>query len=228
MRRPRSWSTTDEFYEQITDEASKQGMSVSSLVTNALREYLSRQDAPASSFETTAEDDDFYMVKKFFTYSEDKRGHSSQVRVTLPKNLVGQLSRICKSGQIPELRTINDAIRNATFHFSRQLALWIDDGDLKSEIDLQMMIADEEMIAQKKADAEGYIAVVRKNLEDAFARQDYAFIKPYLDSRRDRASVIPEAHRPAFEDMLNRFDQKWDSEMANRSGGKVRSIGSGR
>lgn len=220
MRRPRSWSTTDEFYEQIMEEASREGMSVSSLVTQAVREYLSRQDAPVSSYETSDEDDEFYMVKKFYTYSEDKRGHSETVRVALPKNLAGQLSRICKSGQVPELRTLNDAIRNATFHFSRQLAKWIDDGELKDEIDLQMVISEEEMIRQRKNDTEEYMAAVRANIEDALARRDYPFLREYLESRRERGSLLPEAYRPAFDEMLDGYENRLESELK----GQIRSL----
>lgn len=220
MRRPRSWSTTDEFYEQITEEAAKDGMSVSHLVTTAVREYLGRQDAPVSSYETADDDDDFYMVRKFYTYSEDKRGHSETVRVALPKNLAGQLSRICKSGQVPELRTLNDAIRNATFHFSRQLAKWVDDGELKAEIDLQMVIAEEEMIRQRKADSEEYFAVVKGNIEDALARRDYGFIRQYLDSRRERSNILPESFRAPFEEMLDHYEDRLDSELK----GQMRTI----
>lgn len=220
MRRPRSWSTTDEFYEQIMEEASREGMSVSHLVTTAVREYLSRQDAPVSSYETSDDDDEFYMVRKFYTYSEDKRGHSETVRVALPKNLAGQLSRICKSGQVPELRTLNDAIRNATFHFSRQLAKWIDDGELKDEIDLQMVIAEEEMIRQRKNDAEEYMAVVKGNIEDALARRDYHFAREYLETRRERANILPEAFRAQFEEMLDGYENRLDSEIK----GQMRTI----
>ncbi len=214
-RKIKSFSTTDELAEKLEEEAAAQSSNVSSIVNQALREYLGRQKAPTDSWSTRGEED-WYDERKFYTFAEDKKGHSVTVRVVLPKNLAGQIARVIGAGRIPEYRSANDLYRDAVFHRARKVAQWIDDDELKHEVDLQILIAEELMIQQKKDDASELQKQMTVNLEDAFSRKDYGWIAVYIDERMDRLDLVPQAFQAQMREMLNRYQGRLESETGKK------------
>ena len=193
--------------EEIQNAASREGVSQSQIINQALTSYFQTQ-LKRSMWDSVGQDDSWYDRKKFYTGSEDKKGHGSQVRFHIPKNLAGQISRIVSSGLIPELRGNNDFYRDAFFHRAKEVAQWIDDGELEHEADLQMMIAEERLIAQQKLDVDELMEETRRNLEEAWAREDWPWLETYLQQRKDKVGVIPESFRGRYTRMLKDFEKK--------------------
>lgn len=198
-----SVSTTEHLAEEVKAAARREGVSVSSVINQALDQFFQTKIA-RSSWETEAEAA-WYSPQKFYTNTEDKHGHSSLLRVWVPKNLAGQIGRIVESGVIPELRSRADFYRDAMLHRAHNIATWLDDGVLDKEVRLSMLLSEEEAIQQAKKDAENLTAATQANLEDAWERRDYDWMREHIVDRRDKAGAIQEAYREDFTDMLDVF-----------------------
>lgn len=196
-------STSEHLAAEVRATARREGVSISSVINQALEQFLQTKIA-RSSWETEPEAA-WYSPQKFYTNTEDKHGHSSLLRVWVPKNLAGQIGRIVESGIIPEIRSRADFYRDAMLHRAHNIATWIDDGELDKEVRISMLLSEEETIIQAKKDSENLTAATQTNLEDAWERHDYDWMREHIADRREKAYVIPEAHREDFTDMLDTY-----------------------
>lgn len=205
-RVPHSFSTTETIWEQVSAQAQQRGVSQSAIVNEALTQFFSTK-IQRSSWET-GEDDGWYDAQKFYTWSEDRNGHSAQVRMWIPKNLAGQIGRIVNSGEIPELRSPQDFYRDALFHRAHVVAQWIDDGELRREVGMAILQAEEDAIAQAKMDAEKLIETTRFNLEEAWHREDFVWMDEHIKSRYELAPSIPIQFRDKYVEVLEQFSRR--------------------
>lgn len=214
-RKAKSFSTTEQRWRQIEEEARVHNVPLSAIVNEALDQYFQKKVA-RSSWETTDEGQ-WYDRRKFYTYSEDKKGHSSQVRIRVPKNLSGQVHRIIGTGIIPELRSVNDFLRDAITHRAYEVAQWIDDGELKAEVHMMALRSEEARVKQTRLDAEALIGETRENLESAYRRGDFEWIVNHIGDLYGNTSAIPELYRNEYVAMLDEFMNKEGvREKANR------------
>lgn len=215
----KSISTSPELWDEIKLLARKEGLSVSSIVIRALSQYLSTM-VVRSSWQTE-EESAWYDERKFYTYSEDKKGHSSYVRLWIPKNLAGQIGRVVNSGQIPEYRSSQDFYRDALFHRAHQVGKWLDDGALKTELDMAMLMAEEQEIAQRRRDFDLLITDMRENLEEAWNSGHYELLEARVKNRLDKAGSVPEHFQPEYVKLL----KEYQGRLAEVKKGKVRRMG---
>lgn len=213
-RVPHSFSTTDEMWEEVTSAAYRQGISQSAVINQALEQFFSTK-ITRSSWETVDEAA-WYDAKKFYTYSQDKNGHSAQVRMWIPKNLAGQIGRIIGSGEIPELRTPQDFYRDALFHRAHVVSEWLDDGELRKEVGMMALQAEEDRIAQEQEDFNTLLESTKRNLETALERGDYAHMEEHLKSRWDHLSSIPARFRDEYEALLKSYQDRVRGERKGR------------
>ena len=96
----RSFYSRPELWHRIEEIASAEGVSVSAVINRAVHEYLQR-DFTRSSWDTMP-DDEWYDERRFYTYSQDKKGHSVTAKFAIPKNVAGGIRRLVDSGSIPE------------------------------------------------------------------------------------------------------------------------------
>ena len=191
--------------KEIEQTAAREGISQSSVINRALERYFSTKIS-RSSWETVS-DDEWYNERSFYTHAADKQGHSIQVRMWIPKNLAGQVGRVVGSGAIPEYREPMDFYRDAIFHRGFQVARWIDDNELTREITMLILKAEEDMIAQQKADAETLIEATKRNLDDAIQRGDIDWMKAHIKDRLSKSLSVPEAYREEYVAMLKQYEQ---------------------
>lgn len=185
--------------------ARKEDVSQSSIINRALERYFSTKVA-RSAWETVS-DDEWYDKRNFYTHAADKQGHSIQIRMWIPKNLAGQIGRVIASGAIPEYREPMDFYRDAMFHRGFEVAQWIDDNELTREITMLILKAEEDAIAQQKADAEALVESTKRNLDDAIQRGDTDWIKAHIKDRLSKSTSVPEAHREEYVAMLKQYEQ---------------------
>lgn len=193
-------------FEAIRTEARRHNVSFSAVINDALEVFFGAK-ITRSSWETT-DAQGWYDPKKFYTYSEDKKGHSAQLRLRVPTNLAGQIARVVNSGIIPELRTSQDFYRDALFHRAHDVAEWIDDGLLKKEVDVMMLRSEQARIRQSREDAIELIGETRENLTAAYHRGDFDWIRAQLDQLYTDANAVPELFREDYLTLLNEFASK--------------------
>lgn len=217
-RRSQSFYTTENLSEEIKVAAQREGVSQSEIINRALGQYFSTKIV-RSSWDTDDEGS-WYDERKFYTYSEDKKGHSIQIRLWVPKNVAGQIGRVINSDQIPEYRSSQDFYRDALLHRAFRVAQWIDDGELQAEVGLAMMLAEEDAIKQMKADVEALVESTRENLTAAWERGDYDWIEKHVNERLEKSTSVPENLRDDYVRLLKGFKDRLEEVRK----GKVRHI----
>ena len=106
---PQSRATTTSFripiywFNKVQEEAKQRDESLSAIYLRALTQYFGTFDNESWS---TVDDPDFYDRSRFYTHSEDKKGHSFHVRANIPKPLGGELSALVQSGMVPAYRSV--------------------------------------------------------------------------------------------------------------------------
>lgn len=204
----RSFYTQSELWAQLEEIASAQGVAVSTIINRAIHEYLQR-DFTRSSWDTMPEDD-WYDERRFYTYSQDKKGHSVTARFAIPKNVAGGIKRLVDSGTIPEIRSVSDFYRNAIFHWTRKVSQWVDDGELLSEMSWHQLQLEDETIRQSRRDFDSLIEGMRANMDEFLREKDHSYMDTYLHQREQAASNIPEKYRDDYMRVLGVYRQKLD------------------
>lgn len=225
----KSFSTSQEMAELIDEAARTEGVSMSQVINRALQQW--QQTKVQRDAWGTTDGQEWYDPRKFFTATEDRNGHSAQIRTWVPKNLAGQVARIVNSGMIPELRSSADFFRDAIFHRSKQVARWLDDGELLNEVDLHMMLADELAIVQKQRDVDALVLAMKTNLSQAMSRGDWEWLEGYVDDREVKGAGIPHQLRGPYDDLLSEYKKelrraKRDGRARTKgdNGGELRSV----
>lgn len=98
-----------------------------------------------------------YDASRFYIHSTDKRGHSTQVRVSLPPDQMRRMSQLVQSGKYP-YRTYQDFLRDAMIH--RMASLGEQDDEAK-------VIANEWTVAALFAEVDERYEVGEKILDSA-------------------------------------------------------------
>lgn len=210
----KSFSTSAEMEDAINAAARAEGVSMSQIINRAL--HLWQQTTVQRNTWGTTDGQEWYDPRKFFTATEDRNGHSAQIKTWVPKNLAGQVARVVNSGMIPELRSSSDFFRDAIFHRAKQVARWLDDGELLSEVDLHLMLADELAIQQKQKDVDALVVAMKTNLTQAMNRGDWEWMENYIDDREVKGAGIPPQLRTPYDELLNDF--KKELRRAKRNG----------
>lgn len=205
-RKSQSFATTDDLSNEVRQAARREGVSQSEIINRALKQYFATK-VVRSSWDTD-DGDSWYDEKKFYVASENRKGFSSYLRLYVPKNLAGQISRVVDSSQIPEYRSPQDFYRDALSHRAYKVAQWIDNEELKHESGLLMMLSEEERIAREKRDMESLIEQTRENLQKAWDKGDYDWIAERVTERLGKAASIPETLRDDYIGLLKEFQGK--------------------
>lgn len=199
-----SFQIPDHWLERCGKEASELGISKTEVYLRAIAAYFNTRDN-VSSWETVNPEDDFYDPKRFYTFGEDRKGHSFHVRVNVPKPMAGEVSALVASGRIPEYRSAAHFYRDAIYHRAKQVAGMIENDDLESVADLAILASDEIRIQDEISQVEQLIAAVRTNAQALLNRGDYARLKVYLVSREDISERIPEMFRGEYLEIIEEY-----------------------
>ena len=211
----KSFSTSVEMWDAIEEEAHRRGVSLSHIVNEALG-MMMRTKIDRDAWDTI-DSSEHYDPLKFYTSSEDRRGHSGTLKFAVPKNVMGQIKRIIDAGQIPEYRGLSDFGRDAIMHRAKFLAQALDDGVLNAEVDMHLMISEQERIQQQKSDFEHLRTMSAANITDAFGRRDYEWIRETLGQLSAQTTNIPERYRDQWVMFLQEQHDKLERESPSRN-----------
>ncbi len=196
------------WHDWVEEISERMGISKSQIYLTALSEYRDRMEGKAVDAWDTADDDPGYDPHHFYTHSQDKKGHSFHARVNLPKPLAGAIGALVQSGRIPQYRTTEDVIRDATYHRVKQIAHAIDDGELEEAVDMAMLLADELQMIAKEDEAESLLAAMRSNIERMWARGERAALRRYLAEREALVDSIPAPWSDELDGLIKAYRKK--------------------
>lgn len=204
--KPRSLSMPDSVYEQIEEEAASTGRSISSVVVGIISTYFRTKIIRRSAWETDDEEG-WYSPNHFYTYSQDKFGHSAKIDVTIPKHVAGEIRGIIDSGRIPELRTVQDFLRNAVRHETHRIGKMIEDNEL-IEAAHTMTISDQ--IAHEQAvatETQKLIGDISNLLDESIALGHLSYADEKLKDLWKGASAINERFREVYMNTLKDYGE---------------------
>ena len=217
--KPRSISITDDLWEQVKLEASETGQPVSTIVVHIISAYFRSKIVRKSSWDT--DEEDWYDPHKFFTFSQDKYGHSAKIDVTIPKHVAGEIKGIVDSGRIPELRTPQDFYRNAIRHECHRIGKMIED-DALVEASHFLTIRDRVLNEQAVAtEAQKHIEAVKTVLEEALILEHYDFIEYQLKGFWKDVSSIPERFKDDYIECLKFYQEESVRKRVARNKGTM-------
>lgn len=206
FRIPQFW------FNKVQEEAKRLDESLSSIYLRALTQYFGTFEAESWS---TIDDADFYDRSRFYTHSEDKKGHSFHLRANIPKPLGGELGSLVQSGMVPAYRSLGDIVRDAIYHRVKEVSAMIDAGEVEQAVDMAMLHSEELRMLDEAEQADQLIEALRANASAMFSRDgSRSRLKRYLAQRREIADSIPEPYRADYLAAVDDFDQRLLKEEA--------------
>ena len=210
--KPRPRAVTSSFriptywFDKVQAEAQRLDISLSQVYLRALTEYFDTFDSESWS---TVDDNDYYDPSRFYTHSEDRKGHSFHVRANIPKPLAGELSSLVQSGVVPAYRSIGDITRDAIYHRVKQVSQMVEGMELEQAVDMAMLLSEEMKLVDEAEHAEQLIDALRTNAQSMMTRDgNTTRLKRYLAQRRDIADSIPEPYRKDYLDAIVDYETR--------------------
>ena len=198
------------WHNMVREEAERLDISLSQVYLRALMQYFGTFEGASWS----TDDPEIYDESRFYTHSQDKKGHSVTIHFPLPKPLAGEMVNLANSGMVPAYRSIGDVIRDAVYHRVKRIAAMIDNGELDTAVNMAMLMSDEMKIVDEQQQAEELIDALRSNAQSIYTRDggNTTRLKRYLAQRREVADTIPAPYRDdylsAIEDYEKRIERK--------------------
>ena len=204
-------------FDQVKDEATRRGISISQVYLTALVEFF---DTFTEGSWETEDDPNIYDSARFYTKSSDQKGHSVTIHVPIPKPLAGEISNLTQSGAVPAYRSIGDVVRDSLAHRLHDVSKRIDNGELETTVSMTMLMSDELQIIDEAQQAEHLIDAIRSNAQAIWNKDDGTKrLRLYLASRKEMADSIPEQYRQDYLDAIEEYEkriQKADGKRAKR------------
>lgn len=201
--KPRSVSIPDSIWSQVEEEAASSGRSISAVLTGIASTHFRNKITRKSAWDT--DEEDWYDPNRFYTFSQDKFGHSAKVDVTIPKHVAGEIRGIIDSGRLPELRTVQDFLRNAVRHETYRIGKMIEEGELieaAHTMTLADAIAHEHSVA---TETQKLISDISTLLDEALTLEHISYAEEKLKEFWKGASAINERFRGTYMDTLRDY-----------------------
>lgn len=203
-RKPHTFSASDEIWGKVEQEAAESGSSYSAVVNRALGTHF--QQLIARSSWSLEDDEGWYDEKKFYTYTEDKKGHSAKIALVVPKNIAGVVQKIVGSNRVPELRSTQDFYRSAIFHYAHKVGRWIDDEELIEQSTVAMMQAELDQVVQSRKDMDALIESARTAFDLALSDES---MLPWAEAKLrglwEQIGSVPEMFKKDLIEVLVKY-----------------------
>ncbi len=216
---PHQRATTTSFripvvlYNKIKEITDKTGESLTTFYLKALTQYFGTFDEDSWATVTDAES---YDPFRFYTFSQDKHGHSGTLHVPFPKPLLAEMAALASSGVVPAYRGANDIVRDAVYHRVKQIAQMVDAGELEVSVDMAMLMSDEMKIQNDAQEAANLIAAMKENAQGIYAREGTDGLRLYLAQREEDLDSIPAPFREEYQGVIETFKPKLEPKKRRR------------
>ena len=206
-------------FQKVQDEAKRLDTSISQVYLRALSHYF--QTFNAETWATT-EDAEVYEPSKFYTKSQDTKGHSTTMRANVPKPFAGEVASLVASRVVPAYRSVGDVVRDALYHRLKAISRMIDDGELEQSVDMAVLISEEKRIEEEVEESITLTSIMRSNAQNMLARGSLSQLRRYLAQRREHSTAIPESYRDDYLAAIADFENRIDRAESKRPKRNVR------
>lgn len=208
---PMTFRPDDKLREKIQQHVDTHGVTISNLFREAVRLFLVGRSARDSFVTIEGED---YDPGTFYVASQDKHGHSTQVRVSFPKPIVAAIADLIASGHFPAYRTAEGFIRDATVHRLKWATREAELTDAEASVEEGMLLILERDMVEKRKTREELMDAVETNITEMMELGQRRQLRKYIAQWEDDADVLPEPWRSRLRDRL----AKAKVEMRMRGG----------
>jgi hypothetical protein len=123
-----------------------------------------------------------YRPDRFYTRSTNEHDHSEQVRnLRIPPNIFNRLAIIITDKRIPQLRSMQDVVRDALVHRSMFYSEYLDDPDLKQAVTMEMMVCQAEFHQQEIEASKRLVSEWEDSFRKAVEERDAKRLRIMLD-----------------------------------------------
>lgn len=179
---------------------------------------LKREDDPLSGWGTENPE---YDEREFYVGSTDGKGHNTNVQVPIPPNIMGALSSMVATREIPAYRSVQDFVRDAIVHRLHQLAIL----DLSDDPELQRARAQEITSSRIAAEVRALeldreqLAQAEEGMRVAASEGDAARLRVLLGQAAEQADRMNEPWDRRLVEIVQRYRKTLES--MNRENGKA-------
>ncbi len=201
------------WHNKVKEEAERLDISLSQVYLRALMDYF-------KTFEDTSwstDDPEVYDPSRFYTHSQDGKGHSVTIHFPIPKPLAGEIASLVASGMVPAYRSVGDVIRDGAYHRIKQIATMVENGELDTTVNMAMLMSDEMRLVDEAQQAEQLIDAMRSNAQAMFARDGSTVrLKRFLAERREVADSIPMPYRDDYLSAIDDYEKRLEKRPKKR------------
>lgn len=163
-------------------------------------------EPPPSVTASWSTEDVSYDRAKFYCHSTDRKGHSEPIRAPLPPTITAKMSEIIQSKRFPDLRSVQDIIRDAVYHRLHDYAEFTEDNELKQLVAFEMRASERARRMYWMDRQDWAIKQVEQMLQRATELKDnFALIEATAKGRLDAVEMI-EPYRTRMLEVIDKYE----------------------
>lgn len=128
------------------------------------------------------EQDDSYALDKFYTRSTDAKGHTRQLRMSIPPEVMAQIAELIQSHRVPDYKTIEAFARDAIIHRLHWLGENLDDSKLKAAVQEQAAWAAAHTLEMNLEANVAHVDSLRDRIKKAIQHKDWYALHTWIQS----------------------------------------------
>lgn len=136
-----------------------------------------------------------YDIAKFYTRATNDHDHSMTMRVPMPREIMGEISRWVQMGLVPAYTSPQALVRDAVHHRLQWLAEQKGDWELAGVLSVQRGLDAQERILTRLATEEKFLAGVKKVIAELEGTHRLDMLETYLDQVEIEEHDIDERSR---------------------------------
>jgi hypothetical protein len=201
-KRRTTFVITEYWDDMVRREANRQGTTRSQIYLQAIAQFCEGHGRGAATLGDAIDDAEVYDEQKFYTATQDKKGHSAQFRVNIPKHVAGEIASLVQSGRVPAYTSTEAVVRDGLYHRIKKVAMWVDNDELENAVDIAMMNSLEMSLVEREKQAEELLENIRSNIARMVGRGETDQLLAYLIEREAFVDSLPSPYREDLAEVI--------------------------
>ena len=156
--------------------------------------------------------DEDYDLEIEYTRSTNKKGFGESIYVKVAPEIAGALGSLVASRKIPELRTVQDAVRSAIVHRLHHWAEAIEDGQLHRIVLTEMQMCKTEAYIDEMKALEARINALKEAGSLAVQNSDWSMLVALIMEARESARYVREPYASRLEAEAHEFERRMPAQ----------------
>lgn len=148
------------------------------------------------------EQDDGYAPDKFYTRSTDAKGHTRQLRMSIPPEVMAQVAELIQSRRVPDYKTIEAFARDAIVHRLHWLGENLDDEKLKAAVQEQAAWAAAHTLEMNLEANVEHVASLRDRIRKAVQHSDWFALHSWIQSEHQMMHTYREPYLTQIQETI--------------------------